>query len=1028
MNNTTTFPISESEQLQKISNGLITADKFINKSYLINVTENRVVPFPQERKTTNNIRLYQIDKLVYDKKENVNDKLISVYSALLNIESAALLIIHSEKKSVSFYIGVRSDENAPVAGMILEKSFLGNFPGSKLRNLRNNEIADVFSSVTKSAHPSAVKNVSCVTVVPSSRDENKEKFVQGIEKFVDTMQGETFTAVYVADPLSKSTLELRKRGLEEMYSALSPYAKTSLAYGDNYSKAVTNGMSESFSDAVNNSINITNGTNDSKTTSKNSGFNIGIMGTGVNAGSSKSYTSGTSWSKAVTSGTSETTTTGTNTSDTETNGTSRTLTSEHQNKSVAVLLEKIDEQLKRIKDCEGFGLWECAVYFVADDIQTSVVAANTYKALMLGDNTSVENSYVNIWGVRNRNRLDVLDYVAYGRHPLIEIAPEKGFNAQFVTPGNYISGKELPMLLGIPHKSIAGVSVSSMAEFGRNVFVQNAKPNRRSIPLGKIHHMGRDEDRPVELDLDSFTSHCFITGSTGSGKSNTTYCLLEQFLNKVPFLVIEPAKGEYKDAFGGVEGINIFTTSPLLGRMLKLNPFSFDKNIHILEHLDRLIEIFNACWEMYAAMPAILKDAIEKIYINKGWDLINSVYRGNGEPTFPTFEDLMKTLPEIINSSGYSSDTKGDYTGALVTRVKSLTNGISGQIFCDCYEIPDEIFFDRNTIIDLSRIGSSETKSLIMGVLVLKLSEYRMANAQEANSGLRHITVIEEAHNLLKQTKGNASGSNVIAKSVEMICNSIAEMRTYGEGFIIVDQSPTAVDIAAIKNTNTKILMRLPEKNDCEAVGNAVGLDEDQIKELSKLETGVAVVMQNNWLEAVLTHINAYSHKTEAKIENADYSEITQMRGTAVKELIHQYIENRHMDLDALREKINAASVIKYKKEEMLCCLDQIGSRLMKGRDIEFFCEALLNVSGTKGLFDILEPVLERDEDAQDETYTVESVETWREQLETGLGDYIALPDDEIQRLINYLLYVQEERSNSVNYRELQRILDEGVM
>ena len=388
----------------------------------------------------------------------------------------------------------------------------------------------------------------------------------------------------------------------------------------------------------------------------------------------------------------------------------------------------------------------------------------------------------------------------------------------------------------------------------------------------------------------------------------------------------------------------------------------------------------------------------------------------------------MKTLPEIINSSGYSSDTKGDYTGALVTRVKSLTNGISGQIFCDCYEIPDEIFFDRNTIIDLSRIGSSETKSLIMGVLVLKLSEYRMANAQEANSGLRHITVIEEAHNLLKQTKGNASGSNVIAKSVEMICNSIAEMRTYGEGFIIVDQSPTAVDIAAIKNTNTKILMRLPEKNDCEAVGNAVGLDEDQIKELSKLETGVAVVMQNNWLEAVLTHINAYSHKTEAKIENADYSEITQMRGTAVKELIHQYIENRHMDLDALREKINAASVIKYKKEEMLCCLDQIGSRLMKGRDIEFFCEALLNVSGTKGLFDILEPVLERDEDAQDETYTVESVETWREQLETGLGDYIALPDDEIQRLINYLLYVQEERSNSVNYRELQRILDEGVM
>ena len=245
--------------------------------------------------------------------------------------------------------------------------------------------------------------------------------------------------------------------------------------------------------------------------------------------------------------------------------------------------------------------------------------------------------------------------------------------------------------------------------------------------------MGNTEDSIVRLDLNSFTSHCFITGSTGSGKSNTTYGLLEKFIqNDIPFLVVEPAKGEYKEAFGAVEGINIFTTNPLMGQMLKLNPFRFDKNIHILEHLDRLIEIFNACWEMYAAMPAILKDAVEKIYIEKGWDLLNSVYMRAGEPTYPTFHDLMRTLPNVINNSGYSSDTKGDYIGALVTRVTSLTNGISGQIFCDSYDIPDEVMFDQNTIVDLSRVGSSETKSLIMGILVLKLSEYRMANANQA--------------------------------------------------------------------------------------------------------------------------------------------------------------------------------------------------------------------------------------------------------------------------------------------------------
>ena len=180
--------------------------------------------------------------------------------------------------------------------------------------------------------------------------------------------------------------------------------------------------------------------------------------------------------------------------------------------------------------------------------------------------------------------------------------------------------------------------------------------------------MGETEKTEVKLDLDSFSSHCFITGSTGSGKSNTVYGLLEKFMeNDIPFLIVEPAKGEYKDVFGAVENINIFTTNSLIGQMLKLNPFRFDPGIHILEHLDRLIEIFNACWEMYAAMPAILKDAVEKSYIEKGWDLLNSIYLGEGDPVYPTFSDLMQVLPKVINESSYSADTKGDYTCLLYT-------------------------------------------------------------------------------------------------------------------------------------------------------------------------------------------------------------------------------------------------------------------------------------------------------------------------------------------------------------------------
>ena len=1027
MNELTTVSAEEEKQTKLLENGLVMADRFINKNYLINMQERSVVPLPEEEKTTNALRLYQVKKLVYDKKENVNDKLISLYSALQDIEGTALMIVDSDGKKISYYIGVRTLENAATASLILEKSFMGNFSGSELQNLKNSEIAEVMSHITESQFRNTARNVAEVTVVPSPRDEDKDKFVQGIEKFVDTMQGEKYTAVFIAHPLGKSELERQKRGYEELYSALSPFAKTTLAYGENYSKAVSKGMFKNFSHSINNSISNTNGGNEGTSSSYTSGSSWGTStnweGFGTNSGSSTSsttgYSSGKSWSQSVTSGSADTTGEGTQEGESETTGDSRTLTIEHHNKSVEAILEKIESQLKRIHQCEAFGVWDCAGFFVADDIQTAVVAANTYKALMLGDETYVENSFVNVWGMKNENMTNrVLEYIQYGMQPRIEIRPEEGFAGQLVTPGNFISGKELPLMMGIPHKSVTGLTVSSIAEFGRNVFIQNKRGERRQIRLGRVHHMGRTEASTVKLDLDSFTSHCFITGSTGSGKSNTTYCLLEKFMeNGVPFLVIEPAKGEYKDAFGAVPGIHVFSTNPQIGEMLKINPFRFDPKIHILEHLDRLIEIFNACWEMYAAMPAILKDAVEKAYIAKGWDLLNSVYMEEGEPEYPTFTDLLEILPKVIQTSGYSSDTQGDYTGALVTRVSSLANGISGQIFCDCYDVPDHILFDENAVVDLSRVGAAETKSLIMGVLVLKLSEYRMANADEANRGLRHITVMEEAHNLLKRSSGEgAAGSSVIGKSVEMICSSIAEMRTYGEGFIIVDQSPTAVDIAAIKNTNTKIIMRLPEEKDCEAVGNAVGLDEEQQKEIAKLGTGIAVVMQNNWLEAVLTHIDAFSNKYEKKFEMARPQDMRRLRGAVIGELAVQYIEERRMDYGRMEEVIDAQNVLPEKKAEMKNCMQAVIGRLEKGRDIKFFCRSLMNISCCKNLFDLLEKEILFTEQEGTMLFDKDNILGWRDEFIDQLGRYIDLERSVREALFQYLLFAKTLEKTVLDY------------
>lgn len=321
-------------------------------------------------------------------------------------------------------------------------------------------------------------------------------------------------------------------------------------------------------------------------------------------------------------------------------------------------------------------------------------------------------------------------------------------------------------------------------------------------------------------------------------------------------MVIEPAKGEYKSIFGSLRDVSVYGTNPALTALLRLNPFRFPvESIHIYEHLDKLTEIFNVCWPMYAAMPAVLKAAMENAYRSAGWDLTRSVNPHGA--IFPNFVDVALEVEKYINRSEYSDENKSNYKGSLLTRLESLTNGLNGLIF-SADDISDRDLFDKNVIIDLSRVGSSETKALIMGILILKLQEYRVSQQVEGNSQLKHITVLEEAHNLLKRTSTEQSSetANLLGKSVEMLANSIAEMRTYGEAFVIADQSPGLLDMSVIRNTNTKIIMRLPDFSDRELVGKSAGLNDDQIGELAHLPRGVAAVYQSNWVNAVLCAVD----------------------------------------------------------------------------------------------------------------------------------------------------------------------------
>lgn len=541
------------------------------------------------------------------------------------------------------------------------------------------------------------------------------------------------------------------------------------------------------------------------------------------------------------------------------------------NYNIKHTLELLEMQMKRLELSTALGMWDFAAYVMSEDQNVANNVAHSYLALTQGEESYLSQATVNLWrgdgGDKVGEAKEICNYLRELRHPLFGLSPESIAKSQdcyayppVVEATASLSGKELAYSLNFPRKSISGLPVIECAEFGRNVVSYDPIPAQRSeLILGKIFHMNHEEHSQVRLAKESLASHTFISGSTGSGKSNTVYQILNEALEQdVRFMVVEPAKGEYKHVFGSDPGVSVFGTNPALTPLLRINPFSFPKEIHILEHLDRLVEIFNVCWPMYAAMPAVLKNAVEQSYVDCGWNLVRSVNK-YGEVLYPSFTDVARNIHKIIDTSEYDSDNKGAYKGSLLTRLQSLTNGINGMIFT-CDELTGSDLFDKNIIVDLSRVGSSETKSLIMGMLVLKLQEYRMVNVASMNEGLKHITVLEEAHNLLKRTSIELSSEsgNLRGKSVEMLANAIAEMRTYGEGFVIVDQAPGLLDLSVIRNTNTKIIMRLPDCTDRELVGRAANLNEDQITELAKLPRGVAAVYQSEWVQPVLCKVGKY--------------------------------------------------------------------------------------------------------------------------------------------------------------------------
>lgn len=396
--------------------------------------------------------------------------------------------------------------------------------------------------------------------------------------------------------------------------------------------------------------------------------------------------------------------------------------------------------------------------------------------------------------------------------------------------------------------------------------------NNNNVQIAEMLQFNEPTGISVALPSSQLNRHVFVCGMTGSGKTNTVHQLLSN-VGDLPYLVIEPVKGEYHS----LPGVETYTMTAGSTQAFYNNPFWFPQGSNLQYHIDCLKQIISSAFDLYAAMPNILEQCLTLIYQHSGWDLVTGKnYYANELPEkmlYPTFSDLCREIEKYLDNSKFSAENKGDYQGALLSRLQSFTTGSKGMMLNTIEHASYEYISSKKVVISLDSLADDADKSIVMGVILAQYFQFlKVRSAGQKKKGLKHLTVIEEAHHLFSgdtqsQSSGSREGGSASSTQafVKTLNNMLAEIRAYGEGFIIVDQSPSALHPSVLKNTATKIAHRIDYGQDIESLRDVLLLEKDD-NELAMLEQGDALIRFERMRSPVKAHVSKCMTKEESDI------------------------------------------------------------------------------------------------------------------------------------------------------------------
>ena len=784
----------------------------------------------------------------------------AVLSSLHAWNCKTIFLLQRRHGETNLYIGLQGKSIEGGIGL-LRSALINCMPGIEADPIDNLK-ADTFEERAKgnielSTIIDSYSVGGAVTGIPSFRKETQSKFAQTLDQLAFGIRTERneeadFSLIIVAKPMSDvETAEIINRYQKiggDIHSEVSAQVSDSEFKSDGESKGTSFGLNFGLGQILNTAASALGGP---IMTVASAGATLAaatLWGTSI--GANRSYSS----SKSVSVG--------------------RTVAKNYLNKFAQFTEKLTDMHCERLRKGRNLGFWNVGTYVMGYRDEDVTTVLGMLRSIYSGDETYIEPIRLHMLhqpeAIKAMKGFELISVV----HPDAVVKEDEPLQAEWHVLGSayqYLSTplntEELSLETSLPRKDVPGLRfVRSSVRFANN---PGANDSKGMLSMGKIIDSGVVQGNDYSIDVNSLVKHSLIVGSTGCGKTTTCKTIINEVLNRdIPVLIIEPAKDEYvrwavkwneghpenpiNIYMPGVKNLEMFGVKEGARALspLKLNPFQ----PAAVEGAP--IDLLTRCEQINASLPN--SDILPVIMEEAFFTFMSETYKyefTSGETKqkedYPKLDKVLPVARKILNGRGYSQEVANGLAAALDTRFQYLVRGKRGEILNVFRSTSYEKLFSQTTVVNLSKIANQKDKALIMSLLMLSLYEYRISaynydenyrrNAQK--NELLHLTVVEEAHNVLARPRIDLAGvGNPQQVVADLFGNMLSEIRGYGEGLMIVDQVPTRLIDDAVRNTNYKIAHRLSAKEDVEVMASALGLRLDQQGLIPLLQQGQAVI------------------------------------------------------------------------------------------------------------------------------------------------------------------------------------------